>query len=944
MEGTAEPKPGRGLSCQKEIHGGRLTQVGTKGAGQSRKGGGPSALRCHKTGRTPEHLGMNALTIPGEDPALASRLVSPETQTGKQRRPHQGECLARIHEALKTSGRTRVVMSCGTGKSLVQLWLAQESHARTILFLAPTLALLRQQHSTWIEEGWPEDWGGNVRSAFVCSDVTLKGAQIRAQARERVSTWHGHHTCTDPKAVAGFLDQRERETDVQLIFCTYASSGVIGEAVALSKGKRAIDLAIYDEAHNTAGSGNKRYASTLYDANLTVSKRVFFTATEKIVEASDDESIEVVASMSDERLYGRKCFHLGMRKAIEQGLTVPFRILIALIEEPSEPLQTDTSPEARRNFLLQRAVLHAMEAKSLRKAITFHNSIRASRGLELAVRTHGAGKVESFHIDSTQRPSERTRALERFRQSSRAVMSNAKCLVEGVDVPEVDLVCFGDPLASEGDLTQAVGRSTRLAPNKEAGYVLLPVIVPPEWAKDKDKALRRAGYKKLVEVLSCLMEEEEEDSYVSGMIGGAVEGWGASPKPPPGSLETRRLMLQEAIELLEIEGLDAQERRGGSGLKQLLVEEGMGTWWTRLMQYEEFKKSRKREPRRTGKTHLERLLYRWARSARERYSRDDVANERVSLLNKVGFDWVGGAGATDIDEWHLNLRTFIETHGRLPQGRGKEKGEDSLNGFLRRQREAYERDPVGRQKQVERLCSIPMVEGFIKQEGRDRWRRIFDEVAAFTKEHGRTPTCTVGRSKLEQSLGGWLSRQRQTGKGVLGTERASALETLQGFSWNRQDRERELHMARLRQLRKFVTETGTRPRRNTRNQEEKVLATWTLDQCRSEARENNPRLAAKIDWILGQVTTKQLTPRDQSVMETLSAIQQFVLNTGRRPSRRSTNRAEQRLGRILDEQRALARAGKQKAERMAMLKAIQEAEAQSNRKKSGRSKKRAASR
>ena len=58
------------------------------------------------------------------------------------------------------------------------------------------------------------------------------------------------------------------------------------------------------------------------------------------------------------------------------------------------------------------------------------------------------------------------------------ILSNVRCLSEGVDVPSLDAVLFLTPRNSQVDVVQSVGRVMRNAPGKKRGYVVLPVVIP----------------------------------------------------------------------------------------------------------------------------------------------------------------------------------------------------------------------------------------------------------------------------------------------------------------------------------------------------------------------------------------------------------------------------------------------------------------------------------
>ena len=215
------------------------------------------------------------------------------------RRSHQA--LADIQKSLRKNDRATVVMACGTGKTLISLWAAEQVKPKTVLVLVPSLTLLKQTLLEWSEQ---TKWGKRFTYICVCSDKTvgLKNDEIEIDKSEV-----GFPIDTEPSSVRKFLKRKTK--DIKVIFSTYNSSEVVG------KGARKlppIDIAIFDEAHKTTGRSGTFLSYALSDLNIRIKKRLFQTATPRHIDIRhrDKEGEFDVQSMDDETVYGPRAHTL----------------------------------------------------------------------------------------------------------------------------------------------------------------------------------------------------------------------------------------------------------------------------------------------------------------------------------------------------------------------------------------------------------------------------------------------------------------------------------------------------------------------------------------------------------------------------------------------------------------------------------------------------------
>jgi len=402
-----------------------------------------------------------------------------------------------------------------------------------VLFLCPSIALLDQSIKVWWRESrFP------LHIAAVVSDKTVG----------KEDDFHHRSLLTFPATTNSqeLLERFELRPDrLNVVFSTYQSLDVVIEAQA--KGFPAFDLVICDEAHRTAGVSDKRHAPEksgfrkVHDDNfLRAHKRLYMTATPKVFGTSPEErqraeteNLVKIYDMSDETLFGPVFFEYSFRQAIEEGYLAPYRVVVLMVDpravqkELYEYLQSDQALSvdlATQLVALGRLIRGQILDESgqplpqpIRSGIVFVGRVRKSEklGQEFArVYQEYFGEppqAQLRHIDGSMSAFEKRRRLDWLREGSAQephLLSNAKVLTEGIDVPSLDVVAFLDPKESVVDIIQAVGRVVRTAENKNYGLIFIPLILQatdqPLKESDVDRRLHHSSYKTLWQVLGAL--------------------------------------------------------------------------------------------------------------------------------------------------------------------------------------------------------------------------------------------------------------------------------------------------------------------------------------------------------------------------------------------------------------------------------------------------------
>ncbi|MGB6509734.1 MAG: DEAD/DEAH box helicase family protein, partial [Xanthobacteraceae bacterium] len=428
-------------------------------------------------------------------------------------RPHQRAAIsaAKAHFIHDGATRGRLIMPCGTGKSLTAYWIAEALKAKTILVAVPSLALVRQSLTDWTREflahGIKPDW------ICVCSDETvgdLEGDKFVGEVYDL-----GLPTHTDPTKITALL--RAHSNGPKIVFTTYQSSQKL--AAAARKARITFDLAILDEAHKTVKARSKPFAMLVSDKKIKVRRRLFMTATERIFR---DDRADVL-SMDSEKDYGARFFHLSFKEAIKQRVIADYKILTMTVRDH----YMRTLIDENRILNLNSRDLDEAEAQSIaagialkrsykkhkiRHAISFHRTIRGAdrfREQQNALnRLRNLGpKTTNFHISSKKTAGERSELLREFVSYKHALMTNARCLTEGVDVPAIDCVMFADPKQSRIDIVQAAGRALRRYRGKNYGYIVIPLVVPDRM--NFEKFAETTAFRQVAQTITALSTQDE---------------------------------------------------------------------------------------------------------------------------------------------------------------------------------------------------------------------------------------------------------------------------------------------------------------------------------------------------------------------------------------------------------------------------------------------------
>ncbi len=478
-------------------------------------------------------------------------------------RPHQERAIEAVKRGLKADDRGKLIMACGTGKTYTSLKIAEEIAGRNkrVLFLVPSLALLSQTLTEWTQQSTTP-----LHNFAVCSDAEV--GKKRDANDDSVQTFAHelqYPATTDAARLAYEVSKRHDADHMSVIYSTYHSIAAIHKAQS-KHGLAPFDLIVCDEAHRTTGAtfdneDESEFVRVHDAAYIRGAKRVYMTATPRVygnaAKAKAEQESIAICSMDDEALYGKQLHVITFSEAVELDLLADYKVIVLTIDEDhvsarlQDLLKDDNNQlkvdDAARivgcwKALSKQGIASELGDKNpMRKAVAFCQVIEPSTGKkqhkvsskqisemfqsvidayqESADDRSSPLKCESAHIDGTMNATEKETQINWLKAETPPnvcrVLSNVRCLSEGVDVPALDAVLFLSPRSSQVEVVQSVGRVMRKAPGKKLGYVILPVVIPhgmqPHEALNDNKV-----YKVVWEVLQALRSHDDRfDAFVN---------------------------------------------------------------------------------------------------------------------------------------------------------------------------------------------------------------------------------------------------------------------------------------------------------------------------------------------------------------------------------------------------------------------------------------------
>lgn len=473
---------------------------------------------------------------------------------GKQPMEHQLRAISAAVNHYRESDRGKLVMACGTGKTYTSLQIAETmlEGKGLVLFLVPSISLLGQALNAWYG-----DAKEIIKAVCICSDnkaqkkISKDSDDVTDSAVDLALP-----SSTNAKSISRQLISYKKHNGLVVVFSTYQSIDAVSEAqkevLKASNGTYGeFDLIVCDEAHRTTGiklseADESNFTKVHSNDNVRGKKRLYMTATPRLygesakVKASEKNCI--LCSMDDEAIYGKEFFRVNFSYAVNHGLLTDYKVLVLTVSEDDIPdnikadvrnnnvkelnydettkligvingLSKEVRGDEGKTWAVDPQIMH--RAVAFCSAIGSEDKVGTSKNIAYTLprlcekyrenlseeEQKRIVHIKTKHIDGSQNALERNQSLAWLKDDSEdeqecKVLTNVRCLSEGIDVPALDAVLFLSSRNSQVDIVQSVGRIMRnfrkgQSGEKKYGYIIIPIVVPmdvsPEEALSQNK-------------------------------------------------------------------------------------------------------------------------------------------------------------------------------------------------------------------------------------------------------------------------------------------------------------------------------------------------------------------------------------------------------------------------------------------------------------------------
>ena len=689
------------------------------------------------------------------------------SQTKRTPRPHQQEAISSVVRGLRSADRGQLIMACGTGKTLTSFWIREELESGLTLVLLPSLNLLSQTLKEWESESEELNW------ICVCSDQSV--AKDKDEWVVNASDL-GIPVTNDIDTIKRFMVK----TPDGVIFATYQSSKLISDAQE-TEGIPSFDLAISDEAHRCAGVVNA-FGGILDDQRIRANKRLFMTATPRImgIKAKTkalNESIEI-ACMDDESVFGKVLYELSFSEAIKLGLLCDYKVVVVGVDSPnvqSEIIKKSIISTLSGNRISSHdlanhiALSKAINEYKLNRIITFHNGVKEASDfcdnhLQIINSFNGdIKKIKTGFVCGEMKSQDRNKQINQLKTKGDEVriLSNARCLAEGINIPSLDAIAFIDPRKSIVDIAQAVGRVIRRSEGKEHGYIILPVYLGE--SQDAKEEINASEYKQIFKVLLALKSQDDSLDVSLNQL-----------RMNDGK-QVKRSKVNAVFSKIHFDLPEEISEEFSESLKTMIVKNTTEIWMENYGKLVKFSEDHGHIAPKSDS-----FLGRWISSQRYQYKQGTLRRDKVNLLLKIGFDF--GLKSSRSDEfWQIRYQSLMEYHKIHGHPNVKVKEDSTLSYWLKDQRRKFRDGKLS----VDKIEDLNIL-GFDWQGRGQRgnksggissvWLERYEEV----KKHIEF----IGHGKISRSHfhGRWVDAQRTAFKeGRLDAEKVKLLEDIKGW-------------------------------------------------------------------------------------------------------------------------------------------------------------------
>lgn len=506
------------------------------------------------------------------DELLGGKSGAGATVARKHAMAHQLNAQKAARDYYVTHDRGKLIMACGTGKTYTSLLIAQDMlqhKGGLVLFMVPSIALLGQSLNAWCEDAEQP-----IKAVCVCSDRSTNKSKKKSDSEDESPVDLAYPASTDANIICRQLRRYRNSSGMTVIFSTYQSIQAVSDAQkqmlqVTNDEYGTFDFIICDEAHRTTGvktasAVDESEFTKIHNNNIIVGrKRMYMTATPRLYGEGAKTKAQlndcVLCSMDDPNLFGEEFFRVNFSYAVTHNLLTDYKVLVLTVSEDDIPkkIKVDVENTDKKELTsddttkligvingLSKLVrgdggkTWAADPRKMRRAVAFCQRIgnsempNSSQNMTYTLpqlcakyaesipeeQRRQLVKIKTQDIDGTMDSMARDEKLFWLKEEAEdvdecRVLTNVRCLSEGVDVPALDAVLFMSPRNSQVDVVQSVGRVMRNFRRgedgeKKYGYIIIPVIVPAG-VKAEDALADNDRFKVVWDILNALRSHDD---------------------------------------------------------------------------------------------------------------------------------------------------------------------------------------------------------------------------------------------------------------------------------------------------------------------------------------------------------------------------------------------------------------------------------------------------
>mgnify|MGYP002856588043 FL=1 len=720
---------------------------------------------------------------------------------------YQTKIINTVSTYFSAHDRGKLILPCGTGKTLISLWIKESLDVHLTLFLVPSLNLIRQTKNEWIK---------NSKAPFeyiiVCSEMDIDNEQDSSNIRlYDLDSFVTDKICE----IKNFI--KKETSNKKIIFSTYQSFKKIIDAY--DENLPPIDFAICDEAHRTASIDFGVFSLIHNDTEkMCIKKRLYMTATPRVYSRTIKKNIEEAGSllfdMSDENVYGKEIYRMTFAKAISLGILVDYQIIcLGVSDENIYNLLKDNIYIANSNsindFVNNYAVKISFAKYPISHAISFHSKVKQAQ-LFSERNEKLCNTMNSYFVSGNHTATKRSLILNAFKTSEKAIVSNARCLTEGVDIPSVDAVFFCDPKNSKVDIVQAVGRALRKDKNNtdKIGRIIIPLYFSKN--SDIENEIDASIYSNVIKIIRSIADQDERLQDEINTI---------AYKQPANKTGNSKIQFyyEENSKLSDLLAFENIGKKIEDALFGEIISKNSTTW---ELYYKELSDYLIAHNNIYPKQQDSMRLYTWCTQQRTAYTKNTLPTDKIKKMEALHFSW-----NVQNDLWNETFEKLVEflkeNNNRWPRQRNTTGLEHSLAVWMMKV-DKEQREGVLKKERYDKLVSI----GYIFENR--KWVECFENAKTIIEKIGHFPN-----QDEDTNVYSWLLlQQRKYNSGKLTQNKKELLDKIHIQNLNFGDINADVWEERFQYLKDEYEKNGKLPAYSEKFGYKRKIAfgTWATHQ------------------------------------------------------------------------------------------------------------------